>query len=184
MLLPDYLHERLGRNGMNSSECRCSHCPDAGFPTARSALSRAISSADSRTPPPAARSVARSPMEWVFQAYLRAACSMASRSQKSGKLMGGGMGEWLKPAVLKTVCGATRTGVRIPLPPPIYLMDRARAWRSVLVTLQGSLRYNSWPGRHNRTASSGLSLHSSARCPAPPEPQAAAHKESTRLTIP
>ena len=30
----------------------------------------------------------------------------------------GGMGERLKPAVLKTVCGATRTGVRIPLPPP------------------------------------------------------------------
>ena len=28
------------------------------------------------------------------------------------------MGEWLKPAVLKTVYGATRTGVRIPLPPP------------------------------------------------------------------
>ena len=31
------------------------------------------------------------------------------------------MGEWLKPAVLKTVCGATRTGVRIPLPPPAFL---------------------------------------------------------------
>ena len=33
-------------------------------------------------------------------------------------LVRGGMGEWLKPAVLKTVCGETRTGVRIPLPPP------------------------------------------------------------------
>ncbi len=33
----------------------------------------------------------------------------------------GGMGEWLKPAVLKTVSGVTRSGVRIPLPPPIYL---------------------------------------------------------------
>src|SRR5262249_8147944 len=32
----------------------------------------------------------------------------------------GGMGEWLKPAVLKTVCGVTRTGVRIPLPPPCF----------------------------------------------------------------
>jgi predicted neuraminidase len=31
------------------------------------------------------------------------------------------MGEWLKPAVLKTVCGVTRTGVRIPLPPPLAL---------------------------------------------------------------
>ena len=30
----------------------------------------------------------------------------------------GGMGEWLKPAVLKTVNGETRSGVRIPLPPP------------------------------------------------------------------
>jgi hypothetical protein len=29
------------------------------------------------------------------------------------------MGEWLKPAVLKTVSGVTRSGVRIPLPPPL-----------------------------------------------------------------
>jgi hypothetical protein len=29
------------------------------------------------------------------------------------------MGEWLKPAVLKTVSGASRSGVRIPLPPPV-----------------------------------------------------------------
>src|ERR1035438_8971363 len=28
------------------------------------------------------------------------------------------MGEWLIPAVLKTVNGETRSGVRIPLPPP------------------------------------------------------------------
>jgi hypothetical protein len=35
----------------------------------------------------------------------------------------GGMGEWLKPAVLKTVSGVTRSGVRIPLPPPVYLFD-------------------------------------------------------------
>jgi hypothetical protein len=31
------------------------------------------------------------------------------------------MGEWLKPAVLKTVSGVTRSGVRIPLPPPAIL---------------------------------------------------------------
>src|ERR1700733_8815068 len=31
------------------------------------------------------------------------------------------MGEWLKPAVLKTVSGVTRSGGRIPLPPPNYL---------------------------------------------------------------
>ena len=28
------------------------------------------------------------------------------------------MAEWLKAAVLKTVSGVTRSGVRIPLPPP------------------------------------------------------------------
>ena len=28
------------------------------------------------------------------------------------------MAEWLKAAVLKTVNGVTRSGVRIPLPPP------------------------------------------------------------------
>jgi hypothetical protein len=33
------------------------------------------------------------------------------------------MGEWLKPAVLKTVSGETRSGVRIPLPPPRYLLS-------------------------------------------------------------
>jgi hypothetical protein len=31
------------------------------------------------------------------------------------------MGEWLKPAVLKTVSGVTRSGVRIPLPPPFII---------------------------------------------------------------
>ncbi len=33
----------------------------------------------------------------------------------------GGMGERLKPAVLKTVSPARGSGVRIPLPPPAYL---------------------------------------------------------------
>src|SRR5579875_2980702 len=33
------------------------------------------------------------------------------------------MGEWLKPAVLKTVCVERRTGVRIPLPPPIGFLS-------------------------------------------------------------
>ena len=32
------------------------------------------------------------------------------------------MGEWLIPAVLKTVDGETRPGVRIPLPPPLQLI--------------------------------------------------------------
>jgi hypothetical protein len=30
------------------------------------------------------------------------------------------MAEWLKAAVLKTVSGVTRSGVRIPLPPPSF----------------------------------------------------------------
>src|SRR5579864_2547829 len=38
--------------------------------------------------------------------------------RKPATIGGGGMGEWLKPAVLKTVSGVTRSGVRIPLPPP------------------------------------------------------------------
>ena len=37
------------------------------------------------------------------------------------KLAPGGMGEWLKPAVLKTASRESGTGVRIPLPPPKHL---------------------------------------------------------------
>ncbi len=33
------------------------------------------------------------------------------------------MGEWLKPAVLKTVSVERRSGVRIPLPPPYFLQN-------------------------------------------------------------
>ena len=40
------------------------------------------------------------------------------KAMKSGKIEDGGMAEWLKAAVLKTVNGVTRSGVRIPLPPP------------------------------------------------------------------
>jgi hypothetical protein len=40
-------------------------------------------------------------------------------SMNSDKIVNGGMAEWLKAAVLKTVDGETRPGVRIPLPPPI-----------------------------------------------------------------
>ena len=36
----------------------------------------------------------------------------------------GGMGERLKPAVLKTVSLARGSGVRIPLPPPAYRLAR------------------------------------------------------------
>jgi hypothetical protein len=37
---------------------------------------------------------------------------------KSDTIVDGGMAEWFKAAVLKTVDGETRPGVRIPLPPP------------------------------------------------------------------
>jgi hypothetical protein len=43
---------------------------------------------------------------------------MVRKMKESDKIRSGGMGEWLKPAVLKTVSGVTRSGVRIPLPPP------------------------------------------------------------------
>ena len=33
------------------------------------------------------------------------------------------MGEWLKPAVLKTAVRGTVPGVRIPLPPLLYFID-------------------------------------------------------------
>ena len=55
----------------------------------------------------------------------------------------GGMGEWLIPAVLKTVDGETRPGVRIPLPPPklcffwplpsqcpVEMSDRGALWEA------------------------------------------------------
>src|SRR6266853_675565 len=51
----------------------------------------------------------------------------------SGKIVNGGMGEWLKPAVLKTVSGETRSGVRIPLPPPAFaesLRGASAGWQT------------------------------------------------------
>ncbi len=38
----------------------------------------------------------------------------------------GGMAEWFKAVVLKTTDGATRPGVRIPLPPPHYLPSTSK----------------------------------------------------------
>ena len=48
--------------------------------------------------------------------------TVAWNAMKSGKIKNGGMAEWLKAAVLKTVSGVTRSGVRIPLPPPPQLV--------------------------------------------------------------
>jgi hypothetical protein len=39
-------------------------------------------------------------------------------SESTGSMRSGGMAERLNAAVLKTVNGETRSGVRIPLPPP------------------------------------------------------------------
>src|ERR1700722_16511983 len=50
----------------------------------------------------------------------RLALNLDNSRAKSDKIGIGGMGEWLKPAVLKTVDGETRPGVRIPLPPPVF----------------------------------------------------------------
>jgi hypothetical protein len=36
------------------------------------------------------------------------------------------MAEWFKAAVLKTVDGETRPGVRIPLPPPVVKFESER----------------------------------------------------------
>jgi hypothetical protein len=41
------------------------------------------------------------------------------------------MGEWLKPAVLKTVSGVTRSGVRIPLPPPDIKNPPTSIWQAL-----------------------------------------------------
>ena len=38
-------------------------------------------------------------------------------------ILDGGMAEWSKAAVLKTVSGATRSWVRIPVPPPFYILQ-------------------------------------------------------------
>jgi hypothetical protein len=62
----------------------------------------------------------------------RLALNLDNSRAKSDKIGIGGMGEWLKPAVLKTVSGVTRSGVRIPLPPPRYerpLLGPARGFR-------------------------------------------------------
>ena len=54
----------------------------------------------------------------VLPNHVERSSDSALKRMKSGRMGIGGMGEWLKPAVLKTVDGETRPGVRIPLPPP------------------------------------------------------------------
>src|SRR5260370_25912448 len=41
------------------------------------------------------------------------------------------MGEWLKPAVLKTVSGKTRSGVGLPLPPPLPVASQVQEMHDV-----------------------------------------------------
>ena len=40
----------------------------------------------------------------------------------------GGMAEWTKAVVLKTTVGETSPGVRIPLPPPEWLLGEVPEW--------------------------------------------------------
>ena len=54
-------------------------------------------------------------------------CDSIHNMMESGKIEDGGMAEWLKAAVLKTVNGVTRSGVRIPLPPPDIKMTAVGA---------------------------------------------------------
>ena len=55
----------------------------------------------------------------------------------------GGMAERLKAAVLKTVNGETRSGVRIPLPPPYASSIKIRPWSSIIVLNQRNVAYTS-----------------------------------------
>src|SRR5579863_4098377 len=48
---------------------------------------------------------------------------MVRKMKESDRIMNGGMGEWLKPAVLKTVELERVPGVRIPLPPPFFFSN-------------------------------------------------------------
>ena len=53
------------------------------------------------------------------------------KMMESGKIEDGGMAEWLKAAVLKTVSVERRSGVRIPLPPPLQILSGADTWVTV-----------------------------------------------------
>src|SRR5271170_6553017 len=64
---------------------------------------------------------------------------------KSDTIGIGGMGEWLKPAVLKTVSGETRSGVRIPLPPPTYLFYNQLV-NTYFTRYCGEIATRSWRG--------------------------------------
>src|SRR6476646_5282045 len=55
----------------------------------------------------------------------------------------GGMAEWLKAAVLKTVDGETRPGVRIPLPPPPRKRGAGVSYRFAAVRTDWTLE-NTW----------------------------------------
>src|SRR5258708_84945 len=73
----------------------------------------------------------------------------ARKSMNSVKIVNGGMGEWLKPAVLKTVSGETRSGVRIPLPPPAFaesLRSASAGWQTFrrLAAVTIGLSFEPW----------------------------------------
>ena len=81
------------------------------------------------------------------------------------------MAEWLKAAVLKTVSGVTRSGVRIPLPPPEYKSFSAS--RNRLLCAAGILcrriprRAGHWVGLHDQESEpeTALGLEALERSP-------------------
>ena len=76
----------------------------------------------------------------------------------------GGMGEWLKPAVLKTVYGETRSGVRIPLPPPLPSCPNSlfgpRVWLSICSLIHHEYELAVRPG----SAPAGSALQAADVC--------------------
>ena len=82
----------------------------------------------------------------------------SQQAQFAAIIGSGGMAEWLKAAVLKTVNGVTRSGVRIPLPPPDISIAFAIANRlSILMAPANNLQLALLP-----TAVSNSKLHALA----------------------
>jgi hypothetical protein len=75
----------------------------------------------------------------------------------------GGMGEWLKPAVLKTVELERVPGVRIPLPPPSKFFISKVSERKSHVQFVPNIRGASMEGIESITDSRVISLSSSGK---------------------
>ena len=87
---------------------------------------------------------------------------------KSGSitLCSGGMGERLKPAVLKTVVPERAPGVRIPLPPPFCLHSGPQSSKPFLSRTANTLnkQIDSMPGTAPRSPAQGTRMDAEADC--------------------